>query len=64
MEKTNITKCITKDVENMLIEEIIRELKKNSFTYKNFEDVILEVKEFLKIMQLSKLFPTITILFT
>ncbi|MCT6891735.1 MAG: hypothetical protein M3Z87_19105 [Lactobacillus sp.] len=46
MEKTNITKCITKDVENMLIEEIIRELKKNSFTYKNFEDVILKVKEF------------------
>lgn len=46
MEKTNITKCITKDVENMLIEEIIRELKKNSFTYKNFEDAILKVKEF------------------
>ena len=30
----------------MLIEEIIRELKKNSFTYKNFEDEILGVKEF------------------
>lgn len=48
MEKINITKCVTKDAENMLTEEIISELKKNSFTYKNFEVVIMKVKEFYK----------------
>lgn len=48
MEKINISKCVTKDTENMLSEKIISELKKNSFTYKNFEDVISKVIEFYK----------------
>lgn len=63
MEDLNITKCVTKDNEDMLTKKVISELKKNSFTYKNFEEVIIKVKEFYKIMQLFKLVPAVTKLF-
>lgn len=48
MEDLNITKCVNKKIEDMLAEKVISELKKNSFTYKNFEEVIIKVKEFYK----------------
>lgn len=41
-------KCVTQEVEDKLANTIIAELKKNGFTYGNFEDVVSKVKTFYK----------------